>query len=125
LPPSPQEGTSELDILLWTTTFRAAEAEVELAAKGIPGDGPIHIGSRQLLEQRPLALKSWGPRKLLPANNTGGLKPPRQLQLIVSPQWVRAEDSTVTLAFALPRQAISLIQLSLGEDWERRRNTIL
>jgi xylan 1,4-beta-xylosidase len=35
-----------------------------------------------------------------------------QLQLLTSPEWIGAKDGQVELSFALPRQAVSLIQVS-------------
>ncbi len=35
-----------------------------------------------------------------------------QLQLLTSPEWVNSKDGKVELSFSLPRQAVSLIQVS-------------
>ena len=40
------------------------------------------------------------------------LKAAGQLQLLESPHWVKAEDAKVELSFALPRQAVSLVELT-------------
>ncbi len=108
----------EINILVWNyhdDDLPAADAAVELAVKGITGDGPILIRHYRVDSRWSNSYSLWkelGSPQTPSAEQYRRLEAAGQLQLMVSPQWVRLEDSTAKLAFALPRQAVSLIQLS-------------
>lgn len=108
----------EINILVWNyhdDDLPASDAAVELAVKGIPGDGPIVIRHYRVDNRWSNSYSLWRELGSPPAPSEEQyrrLEAAGQLQLMASPQWVRAEDSIAKSAFALPRQAVSLIQLS-------------
>jgi len=108
----------EINILVWSyhdDDLPASDAAVDLTVKSIPWNGPIlvsHYRVDRLWSNSYSLWKELGSPQAPSEEQYRWLEAAGQLQLMLSPQWVRAEDSTVKLAFALPRQAVSFIQLS-------------
>jgi xylan 1,4-beta-xylosidase len=108
----------EINIVVWSyhdDDLPASDAAVDLTVKGLGGDGPILVCHYRVDLRWSNSYSLWrelGSPQAPSEEQYRRLEAAGQLQLMVSPQWVRAEDSTAKLTFALPRQAVSLIRLS-------------
>jgi xylan 1,4-beta-xylosidase len=58
------------------------------------------------------AWKGMGSPQNPPPEQYTGLESAGQLQLLESPRWLWTESGQVEISFALPRQAVSLVQVS-------------
>nr|MBA3304013.1 beta-xylosidase [Acidimicrobiia bacterium] len=90
-------------------------ADIELTLTGLPaGDCPVLLEHFRIDRDHSNAFGAWR-RMGLPRNPTpeqrADLERSAELAPLGSPRWVRPEGGTLTLRFALPRQAVSLLIL--------------
>lgn len=109
----------EVDVLLWNyhdDDLPAPEAPIDLVVSGIPKSA-----SRALVEHFRVdsthsnAYARWremGSPQAPPAAEHEELERAGQLQLLVSPFWLNLETGSAHLAFALPRQGLSLVRIA-------------
>ena len=90
-------------------------AEVELDLSGLPaGDGPVLVEHFRIDREHSNAFEAWkrmgSPQQPTPEQGAD-LERSSDLATMGSPEWVRPEGGKVTIRFALPRQAVSLLVL--------------
>lgn len=108
-----------LQILLWNyhdDDVPADPASIELTVDGIPIDanrvGLLHF---RIDSEHSNAFNAWkqlGAPELLSNNVQQELERAGQLQLLSSPEWVSVKYKTLHMHLELPRQGLSLLQLS-------------
>ena len=90
-------------------------ADVELSLSGLPaGGGPVLLEHFRIDREHSNAFEAWkrmgSPQQPTPEQRAD-LERASDLALLGSPEWVRPEGGKLTLRFALPRQAVSLLVL--------------
>jgi xylan 1,4-beta-xylosidase len=112
-----------LTILIWNyhdDDLPASAAKVDLSIDGLPANL-----SRALVEhfrvdaQHSNAFAAWkllGSPQTLDSQQQEALQAAGQLQLLESPNWLSVESGKLHLAFALPRQALSVIRIDWGPN---------
>jgi len=111
----------ELSVMLWNyfdDDVPAPDAPVELALAGLPpGAGRVLVRHYRIDATHSNAYTAWknlgSPQSPSP-DQYSALESAGQLQLLESPRWVDARGGQAELRFTLPRQAVSLVQVS----WE-------
>jgi xylan 1,4-beta-xylosidase len=98
------------------------DAVVELSLSGLPGgDTPMLLEHFRIDRDHSNAYEAWNrmgsPRQPTPGQRAD-LERASDLALLGSPEWFRPEGGKVTLRFALPRQAVSLLVLDPGHGSE-------
>jgi xylan 1,4-beta-xylosidase len=91
------------------------DAEVQVTFKGIPlGVKRVLLEHYRIDDSHSNSFSAWkrmGSPQTPTAEQTAQLKAAGQLQLLTSPEWHDVADGKVTIATALPRQAVSLMRL--------------
>jgi len=94
----------------------APPAPVHLALTGIPpAVNRVLVQHYRIDDDHSNAYTVWlrmGSPQKPTAEQYGRLEEAGQLQLLRSPEWLAVKDGKLDVAFALPRQAISLIKVS-------------
>jgi xylan 1,4-beta-xylosidase len=110
---------SGIQILIWNyydDDIRADPASVELTVDGVPIDENrallVHFRIDSEHSNAFTAWKKIGSPELLSNNVQEELERAGQLQLLNSPEWVSMKDRTLHPHVELPRQGLSLLQLS-------------
>jgi xylan 1,4-beta-xylosidase len=90
-------------------------ANVELSLSGlVTGDSPVLLEHFRIDRDHSNAFEAWkrmgSPKDPTPEQSTQ-LQRASDLALLGSPEWVQPEGGKLTLRFALPRQAVSLLVL--------------
>ena len=98
------------------------DAEVTLRVRGLPErGGPVLLHHYRIDREHSNSFEAWrrmgSPQRPTPEQRAG-LERASDLALLGSPEWVRPEGGRLTLRFALPRQAVSLLVLDPGRRSE-------
>ncbi|MGD0482043.1 MAG: beta-xylosidase [Terracidiphilus sp.] len=108
----------EAAVMVWNyhdDDLAAPDAEVQVTFKGIPaGVKKVQLEHYRIDETHSNAFTAWkkmGSPRTPTAEQTAQLKAAGQLQLLGSPEWLDVADGKVTIATAVPRQAVSLLRL--------------
>jgi xylan 1,4-beta-xylosidase len=109
----------EISVLVWNyqdNDLPAPEASVKLTVNGIPDRAPrLLLRHYRIDHDHSNAYTLWermgSPQSPTP-EQYARLEEAGQLQLLESPRWVWNESGSIDLTFTLPRQALSLVQLS-------------
>ena len=112
-------GNREVSVLVWNYddgAEPAAPAQVSLQVDGLPkGIKDVLVTHYRIDNQHSDAYTAWktmgSPQHPAPAQITK-LKAAGQLQLLTSPHWMKTQGGRLNLSFALPRQALSLVQIA-------------
>ena len=110
------KSANRIAVLAWNyhdDDLFAPASDIELVINGVPARALVeHF---RIDQDHSNAFTKWksfgGPQTPTPAQYAA-LEAAGQLQALDSPRWVTPTKSTVTLKFALPRQAVSLVRLS-------------
>jgi xylan 1,4-beta-xylosidase len=109
----------EISVLAWNyhdDDVAAADAPVQLEIRGVArGADRVLLHHYRIDQTHSNAWTAWkemGSPEPLSAAQAAALQAQGQLQLIDSPQWIQVHDGMARVEFALPRQAVSLVQLS-------------
>ncbi len=109
----------QIQILIWNyhdDDLPADPASVELTVDGIPTDVSrtllVHFRIDSEHSNSFTAWKNLGSPELLSNRTQDELEKAGQLQQLSSPEWVAINDGTLRLHLELPRQGLSLMQLS-------------
>ena len=110
-------GDQSITIMVWhyhDDNVPAGEAEIELSIQGIDCDQLLthHYRVDQEFSNSFEAWKAMGRPQDPTAEQYMELERAGQLQLYMSPEWLNPVDDMITMNFALPRQAVSLIRLT-------------
>ncbi len=106
----------KLCVLVWhyhDDDVAGPPAEVELSVNKAPDSNrPVLLQHFRIDQDHSNAFETWK-RMGAPPQPTpeqyAGLERSSHLALLTSPEWVRPERGKVTVRFALPRQAVSLL----------------
>jgi len=107
----------ELAVLVWNyhdDDVPAADAPVVLRLHGLPSGRALleHYRIDATHSNAYAVWKNMGrPQQVMPADYAR-LERAGKLELLDAPEWIRVADSGVSIAFPLPRQAVSLLRLS-------------
>ena len=109
----------EIAVMTWNyhdDDLPAPDATVHMTLSGIPSSAhSVLLRHYRIDRDHSNAYTVWkqmgSPQDPTPEQYTK-LEAAGQLQLLGSPSWVRPQKGNVDLNFALPRQAVSLVQLS-------------
>jgi xylan 1,4-beta-xylosidase len=109
----------EVSVMLWNYNdddVEAADALVRLLIAGLPtAAARVEVRHYRIDRDHSNAYAVWkamgSPQSPTP-EQTARLEAAGQLQLLDSPRWLASDSGRVELSFALPRQAVSLVQLS-------------
>ena len=109
----------EVSVMTWNyhdNDISAPDSPVRLTIAGMPAAAQRVLVKRyQIDRDHSNAYTVWkemgSPQNPTP-EQYARLEAAGQLQLLTSPEWIGAKDGQVELSFALPRQAVSLIQVS-------------
>jgi xylan 1,4-beta-xylosidase len=93
-------------------------AEIEMSLSRLPeADGPLLLQHFRIDQYHSNAYETWkrmgSPQRPTPVQYDE-LERSSHLALLTSPQWLRPADGKLTLRFALPRQAVSLLVFELA-----------
>ncbi len=107
-------------VMVWnyhdTEDPSAAEAKVRLEIAGLPKQaGKIVERNYRIDQQHSNAFAVWtelGSPQTPTDEQYGKLKAAGQLQMLGSPQWVESKAGSVGLDFSMPRESVSLVELS-------------
>jgi xylan 1,4-beta-xylosidase len=111
----------EAAVMVWNyhddDNVRVPDSEVRVAVRGLPpAAARVLLHHYRIDADRSNAYTAWksmgGPQEPA-AEQYAALEAAGQLQLLESPQWLRAKDGAVEMPLRLPRQAVSLLRL----DW--------
>ena len=114
-------GANDISVMAWNyhdDDLPAPDAPVNLSVSGVPATVKRVLVKHYRIDQT--HSNSWTVWKNLgsPQNPTpeqyAQLETAGQLQLLTSPEWVKSVGGKVELNFALPRLAVSFVQI----DWE-------
>ena len=107
-----------VSVLVWNYSdedIAAGNATVALQVNGVPREiGRVLVKHYRIDEAHSNSFGVWramGSPQQPTASQKRQLEAAGQLQLLESPSWLRDESGTVSIKFALPRQAVSLIRL--------------
>jgi xylan 1,4-beta-xylosidase len=108
----------EAAVMVWNyhdDDVTVPDAEVQVTFKGIPlGVKRVLLEHYRIDDSHSNSFSAWkrmGSPQTPTAEQTAQLKAAGQLQLLTSPEWHDVADGKVTIATALPRQAVSLMRL--------------
>jgi xylan 1,4-beta-xylosidase len=106
-------------VLLWNyrdDEAQAAEASVQLNVAGLPASSKkvllTHYGIDQDHSNSYTVWKEMGSPQSPSSQQYESLKASGQLQLLESPRWVESKGGSVRLDFPMPRESVSLVELS-------------
>ena len=109
----------ELSVMAWNyhdDDLPGPEARTMLRVAGIPASARrVLLRHYRIDHNHSNAYTVWkqmGSPQAPTAEQYARLEAAGQLELLRSPEWLRAESGRVTVEFGLPRQAVSLLQLS-------------
>ncbi|HEY1205297.1 MAG: beta-xylosidase [Bryobacteraceae bacterium] len=109
----------EVSVLLWNYNdddVEAPDAPIRLKIVGLPaGASRVQVRHYRIDRDHSNACTAWkqmGSPQNPTLDQTARLEAAGQLQLLDSPRWLTSESGQVELSFALPRQAVSLVQVS-------------
>jgi xylan 1,4-beta-xylosidase len=107
-----------VSILIWNyfdEDVGASDAAVTLQVNGVPREIERLLMDHYRIDATHSnsysAWKTMGSPQEPTADQQQQLETAGQLQLVESPSWLRNESGTVSIRFALPQQAVSLIRL--------------
>jgi xylan 1,4-beta-xylosidase len=112
-------GDGQISVILWNyhdDDKPAPDGAIDLAIRGLP----LQV-QRALMQHYRIdsshsnsytAWKSMNSPQQPTADQYQQLEAAGQLQMLGSPAWIHVDEGTVKLAFTLPRQAVSLVQVS-------------
>jgi len=98
-----------------------ADAAIELTIHGLPSDGAVEVEHFRIDENHSNAFSTWkrmGSPAQPRADEYERLEKAGQLALLTPAQTIQVDKGTMILRFALPRQAVSLLEMS----WPTARN---
>ena len=109
----------EVSVMLWNYSdddVEAPNAPVRLAIAGLPADAArVEVRHYRIDRDHSNSYTVWkqldSPQSPTP-EQYARLEAAAQLQLLDSPRWVASQSGAVELRFALPREAVSLVQLN-------------
>jgi xylan 1,4-beta-xylosidase len=109
----------ELAAMIWNyhdDDLPAPDSQVRLALSGIPSNIKRALVRHYRIDQEHSNAYTVWKKMGAPQNPTpeqyAQLEAAGQLALLTSPEWVNSKDGKIELSFPLPRQAVSLIQVS-------------
>jgi xylan 1,4-beta-xylosidase len=112
-------GEREISVLAWNyhdDDLPAAAEQVRLNVKGVPaGVGRVLVHHYRIDETHSNSWTAWkkmGSPQQPTAEQYAALEAAGQLELLESPRWIATEKGEAGLRFQLPRQGVSLVQLS-------------
>jgi xylan 1,4-beta-xylosidase len=113
------KGDQQAAVMLWNyhdDDVSAADAEVQVGIGGFPAEVKrVLLEHYRIDETHSNAYTAWqsmgSPQSPTP-EQYAQLKAAGQLELLDSPEWLDVHDGKVTIAMALPRQAVSLLRLT-------------
>ena len=108
-----------VSVMLWNYSdddVEAPDAPVRLTIAGLPADAArVQVRHYRIDRDHSNSYTLWkqmgSPQSPTP-EQYARLEAAGQLQLLESPRWVASQSGAVELIFALPRQAVSLVQVS-------------
>jgi xylan 1,4-beta-xylosidase len=110
---------NRVTILLWNyhdDDVSSPDAPLKLTVSGLPGGAQRLIVRHYRVDQNHsnayTAWKDMGSPQSPTPEQYEKLRAAGQLQMLGSPQWLENKSGAVTLAFPLPRQAVSLVEVS-------------
>jgi xylan 1,4-beta-xylosidase len=104
-------------VMIWNyhdDNVHAPPAEIVLTVDGVPTPRAL-LRHYRIDEEHSNAHARWlelGAPQQLTRAQAEWLRQSSELELLTSPQWVTASDGTARIAFDLPHQGVSLLQLS-------------
>jgi xylan 1,4-beta-xylosidase len=107
----------EISALVWNyhdDDLPAPDATVRLAIAGVPG-GRAMLRHYRIDQSHSNAYSLWkqlGSPQTPTPEQYAALEAAGQLQLLESPRWIRTAGGAAEVEFSLPRQAVSLVQVS-------------
>jgi xylan 1,4-beta-xylosidase len=109
----------EVSVMLWNYSdddVEAPDSPVRLAIAGLPADAAcVEVRHYRVDRDHSNAYAAWkqmgSPQSPTP-EQYARLEAAGQLQLLESPRWLASQSGEVELSFALPRQAVSLVQVT-------------
>jgi xylan 1,4-beta-xylosidase len=113
------KSDSTVSVLMWNyhdDDVPAMDAPVRVSVTGLPASvHRVALKHYRIDRDHSNAYTAWkgmgSPQSPSPEQYTG-LESAGQLQLLESPRWLWSESGQVEISFALPRQAVSLVQVS-------------
>jgi xylan 1,4-beta-xylosidase len=109
----------EVSVLLWNYAeddVEAPDSPVRLTIAGLPpGASRVQMRHYRIDRDHSNAYTVWkqmGSPRSPTLEQHARLEAAGQLQLLDSPRWLGTESGHVELSFALPRQAVSLVQVN-------------
>jgi xylan 1,4-beta-xylosidase len=109
-------GERTVDVIVWNyhdDDLPAPDARVALSIAGV--NGRVLVRHYRVDTDHSNSYTAWKALGSPPQPSSGQyeqMERAGQLEQLRSPEWVTAENGTVRLGFALPRHAVSLVQLS-------------
>jgi xylan 1,4-beta-xylosidase len=109
----------QIAVMVWNyhdDDVPAPESPITLEIAGLPGEAARLLARHYRIDsEHSNAFSAWkglgSPQNPSP-EQYAQLESAGQLQLLRSPEWLSSEDGRLSIKFALPRQAVSLIELS-------------
>lgn len=112
-------GEHSVTALVWNyqdDEAGGATAPVQLSVSGLPGDRRKILVRHYRIDQSHsnsyTVWKAMGSPQNPTNEQNAALKAAGELQMLESPRWVEAKDGVVSLAFSMPGQSVSLVELS-------------
>lgn len=116
---SRDDGDGTVCVLVWhyhDDDAPGSVTNVELSLTGLPMlNAPMLMHHYRIDQTHSNAFEAWkrmGSPQQPTAEQYAALEKSSQLEMLNSPEWVRAPNDNLMLRFVLPRQAVSLIRLS-------------
>ena len=107
----------EVAVMVWNyhdDALPAAPAPVRLSLAGLSAAGNVLVEHYRIDNEHSNAYTVWqqmGSPQKPTAEQTAQLESAGQLQLLRSPEWLPVKDGKLGLAFAMPRQSVSLLTI--------------
>ncbi len=114
-------GDNSAGIMVWNyhdDDLPAKESLIELKIDGLP-EGKILLHHYRIDGEFSNSFEVWkkmGRPQKVSNEQYKQLEKAGQLQLLKSPQWIETENGSAFIEFPLPRQGISFLKLTWGED---------
>ena len=115
----------EISVMLWNyhdDDVPAPDAPVRLSIAGLPSPARRALVRHYRIDAtHSNAYAAWqamGSPQSPTAEQVRLLQSAGELQLLESPRWIACKNGTAEIAFALPRQGVSLVQLSWKDDMQ-------
>jgi xylan 1,4-beta-xylosidase len=107
-----------VSVLVWNyhdDETGGADAPVELNVGGVPANGKVLVRHYRIDQNHSNSYTVWkamGSPQSPSGEQYAELRATGQLQMLDSPQWVESKEHSVKLNFSMPRQSVSLVELS-------------